>query len=239
MLGFRGFPIYFIVGSFVWLAVDASGIHATITGVILGLMTPARRWVSDEQLYAILEQVIAHPSASQGSGDTEDRQTLQMAEFASRETLSPLERLEIALHPWVVFFIMPLFAFANAGLSLDLNQLESSLTLAVFLGFALGKPIGILSFSWLALRSHIAIRPEELNWRLMTGGSFLAGIGFTMALFIANIAFPDNLIDSAKVGIFLASLISALAGLLILFSTAADSRTQLNSEGQINRSRPS
>ena len=216
MLGFRGFPLYFLVGGAVWLAVDASGIHATITGVILGLMTPARRWVSDERLYAILGQVIAHPPSGESSMVTKDRQTLQVAEIAARETLSPVERLEIALHPWVGFVIMPLFAFANAGLPLTLSDLGNSVTVAVFSGLVLGKPIGILLFSWLAVRSHIAVRPPGLSWRLLAGGSLLAGIGFTMALFVANIAFGKSLIDSAKLGIFLASVFSAMAGLALL-----------------------
>ncbi|MDH5648188.1 MAG: Na+/H+ antiporter NhaA [Gammaproteobacteria bacterium] len=216
MLGFRGFPLYILVGMLIWLAVDASGIHATITGVILGLMTPARRWVSDERLYSILGQVIAHPARNESSRDTMDRQTLQMAEIAARETLSPVERLEITLHPWVGFVIMPLFAFANAGLPLTLSDLGSSVTVAIFLGFVLGKPIGVMLFSWLAVHSHIAILPPELSWRLLAGGSFLAGIGFTMALFIANLAFNENLIDSAKLGIFLASVFSAVVGLAIL-----------------------
>jgi NhaA family Na+:H+ antiporter len=220
-LGFRGFPLYILVGGLVWLAVDASGIHATITGVMLGLMTPARRWVSDERLYAILKQVIAHPTSSESSGDTKDRQTLLMAEIAARETLSPVERLEIVLHPWVGFVIMPLFAFANAGLPLRLNDLGASLTLVIFLAFVLGKPIGILLFSWLALRFHIATRPTELSWRLLIGGSLLAGIGFTMALFIANIAFEKSLIDSAKLGIFLASIFSAVAGISFLLWSPA------------------
>jgi NhaA family Na+:H+ antiporter len=215
-LGFRGFPIYFLVGGFIWLAVDASGIHPTITGVILGLMTPARRWVSDQRLYAILGQVIAHPSGNHGSGDTKDRQTLRVAEIAARETLSPVERLEIGLHPWVGFVIMPLFAFANAGLPLSLGELGNSVTVAVFVGFALGKPVGILAFSWLAVRTRIAIIPADLNWKLLAGGGLLAGIGFTMALFIASLAFSESLIDSAKLGIFLASVFSAVAGLALL-----------------------
>jgi len=224
-LGFRGFPLYILVGGLIWLAVDASGIHATITGVILGLMTPARRWVSDKRLYAILGQVIAHPASSESNRDTKDRQTLQMAEIAAREALSPVERLEIALHPWVVFVIMPLFAFANAGLPLTLSELDSSITVAIVLGFILGKPIGILLFSWLALRLHIAIRPPELSWRLLAGGSLLAGIGFTMALFIANLAFDKSLIDSAKLGILLASVFSAVAGLALLMWLPARGRT--------------
>jgi NhaA family Na+:H+ antiporter len=216
LIGVRAFPAYFLVGGFVWLAVDASGIHATITGVILGLMTPARRWVSDERLYAILDRVVAHPAGDEGSEDTKDRQTLQVAEIAARESLSPVERLEIGLHPWVGFVIMPLFAFANAGLPLSFGELMNPLTLAVFAGFALGKPVGVLGFSWLALRTGIAVRPPDLDWRLLAGGALLAGIGFTMALFIGNLAFSTNLIDAAKLGIFLASVFSALAGLALL-----------------------
>jgi NhaA family Na+:H+ antiporter len=216
LVGFRGFPLYFLVGGFTWLAVDASGIHATVTGVILGLLTPARRWVSDERLYAILDRVVAHPASDDGSGHTKDRQTLQVAEIAARETLSPVERLEIALHPWVGFIIMPLFAFANAGVALSFGDLGSSVTVAVVLGFTVGKPVGILTFSWLAVRSGIAVRPADLDWRLLAGGGLLAGIGFTMALFIANLALDQSLIDSAKLGIFLASVVSAVAGLALL-----------------------
>jgi len=218
MIGFRGFPLYIMVGVLVWIAVDVSGVHATITGVILGLMTPARRWVSDDRLYTILGQVIAHPAGSESSANTKDRQTLQMAEVAARESLSPVERLVIALHPWVGFVVMPIFAFANAGLTLTSNDHVNSLSVAIFFAFVLGKPIGIQIFSWLALRLNIAIRPPDLTWRLIVGSSFLAGIGFTMALFIANIAFTQSLINSAKLGIFIASLFSAMAGLALLVS---------------------
>jgi NhaA family Na+:H+ antiporter len=224
LVGVRSVPVYFLVGCFIWLAVDASGIHATITGVILGLLTPARRWVTDERLYAILGRVVAYPAGDEGSGDTKDRQTLQVAEIAARETLSPVERLEIALHPWVGFVIMPLFAFANAGVPLSLGDLGNSVTVAVFVGFALGKPIGVLMFSWLAVRSGIAIRPPELSWRLLAGGGLLAGIGFTMALFIANLAFSKSLLDGAKLGIFLASVFSAGAGLVLLMWVSARGR---------------
>ncbi len=214
--GLRGFPIYFLVGGFIWLAVDTSGIHATVTGVILGLMTPARRWVSDERLFAILDNVIAHPDRDECSGDTKDRATLQVAEMAARETLSPLERLEIRLHPWVGFFIMPLFAFANSGVPLLLADLSNSITVAVFVGFALGKPLGVMTFSWMAVRTGIAIRPLNLDWGLIAGGSLLAGIGFTMALFIANMAYSHAQINAAKLGILAASVFSVMAGLLLL-----------------------
>ncbi|MHC4800211.1 MAG: Na+/H+ antiporter NhaA, partial [Planctomycetota bacterium] len=101
LLGVRSTAIYFLVGGLIWIAVDASGIHATVTGVILGLMTPTGKWVSDERLHAILDRVVAYPPGVHWSGVTEDRKVLRMAEAAARETLSPVERLEMMLHPWV------------------------------------------------------------------------------------------------------------------------------------------
>jgi NhaA family Na+:H+ antiporter len=130
----------------IWIAVDASGIHATVTGVILGLMTPTGKWVSDERLHAILDRVVAYPPGDHWSGVTEDRKALRMAEAAARETLSPVEQLEMMLHPWVSFVIMPLFAFANVGVPISFADLGNSVTVAVFVGFALGKPIGVLGF---------------------------------------------------------------------------------------------
>ena len=214
--GVRSVSIYVVMGVATWLAIDASGLHATVTGVILGLMTPATRWVSDNRLYAILGQVIAHPTGSQGSGRTSDRKTLLAAETAARESLSPVERLEMALHSWVSFGVMPVFALANAGLALSWANVDRPVAAAVFFGFAVGKPVGILLFAWLALLSGLATRPVDLGWGAMAGGSCLAGIGFTMALFIASLALSGPLMDSAKIGIFLASLFSAAAGLALL-----------------------
>lgn len=226
LAGIRGFPLYFLMGGLIWTLMDASGVHATITGVILGLMTPARRWVGDKRLYAILSQVIAHPNAP-GSGITKDRESLLEAEIATRESLSPVERLELGLHPWVGFVIMPLFALANAGLPLSLTGIGNSITLAVFAGFVLGKPLGVLALSWLALRLGIATRPPELSWGLLASGGLLAGIGFTMALFIANLAFPADLIDSAKLGIVGASIFAAFAGLSLLMVISKENAQHL------------
>lgn len=219
--GIRAMPPYLLVGGLVWLMIDASGIHATITGVILGLMTPARRWVDDERLYAILDKVVAHPKGVDDASDTRDRSTLLVAEIAVRETLSPVERLLILLHPWVGFFVLPLFALANAGVALSFAEIDGAVTSAIVVGLVLGKPIGILAFAWLALRLGIAIRPVELSWRHLAGGACLAGIGFTMAIFIAQLAFSEELLGSAKLGILLASILSAVAGLLALSYRAA------------------
>jgi NhaA family Na+:H+ antiporter len=199
-----------------WLAVDASGIHPTVTGVILGLLTPTRRWVSGERLHAILGRVVAYPAGDYWGGDAEDLKVLSLAETAARETLSPVERLEMMLHPWVGFVVMPLFALANAGLPISVDDLRSPVTVAVFVGLALGKPIGVSTFGWLAVRSGFAMCPEGLGWKLLATGSLLAGIGFTMSLFIAHLAFTPGLINAAKLGILSASVLSAVAGVALL-----------------------
>jgi len=216
ILGIRSIPLYFLVGAPIWLAIDASGIHATITGVILGLLTPTGRWVSDDRLQAILERVAAEPSGDRRRDRAEGRKAWRLSEAAIRETLSPVERLEMMLHPWVSFLIMPLFAFANAGMTLSLMDVGSPITLAVFVGFTLGKPIGIAAFGWLAVRSGLASRPPDMAWGMLVGGGLLAGIGFTMALFIADLAFEAALINPAKLGILSASVVSAAAGLTVL-----------------------
>jgi NhaA family Na+:H+ antiporter len=227
-IGVRGVPVYWVLGGFIWLAIDASGVHATIAGVILGLLTPARRWVSDKRLYAILGRVIAHPDAADDSGATKDRETLQIAAIAARESLAPVERIEMALHPWVGFAIMPLFALANAGLPLSSSGLEASVTVATLIAFVVGKPLGIMTFCWLAVRMGIAVRPAQLSWGVLAGGSALGGIGFTMALFIANRAFDEELLNSAKMGIFLASVLSAAFGVSLLawFTRRGGQRTR-------------
>jgi NhaA family Na+:H+ antiporter len=215
-LGVRDLRLYGVAGILSWLAVDASGIHATITGVALGLMTPTRGWVSDRRLRAILGKVLSHPAEDQRRGNTEGRRALQAAGTAAREALSPVERLETTLHPWVGFGVMPLFALANAGVPLSLGALGDPVALAVVAGFVLGKPIGVVGFAWLAVRSGLAARPADLGWGALAGGGMLAGIGFTMALFIADLAFHGMLLQAAKLGILAASLASAAGGLVLL-----------------------
>jgi NhaA family Na+:H+ antiporter len=216
LVGVRSIPIYVLTGVLIWLAVDASGIHPTVTGVALGLLTPTRGWVSDRRLRAVLGRVLAYPPGEHWGGNTEDRRALRSAARAARETLSPVERLEAALHPWVAFGVMPLFAFANAGVLLSAGGFSDPLVLAVMVGFVLGKPLGVVGFAWLAVRSGLAARPRELGWPALAGGGMLAGIGFAMALLIADLAFDGALLDAAKLGILAASVLSAAAGLALL-----------------------
>lgn len=223
-LGIRSITLFFMMGGLAWLAVDASGIHPTVTGVILGLMTPTKKWITDERLHTIMDCVVAYPPGDHWSGDTRDRKTLKTAEAAAREALSPVERLEMLLHPWVGFVVMPLFAFANAGVPLSGTNLLSPLTIAIFLSFVVGKPLGIFLFSWVAVQLRVATLPADLTWRMVIGGGVLAGIGFTMSLFIANLAFDPGQINEVKFGILFASVFSALLGFVLLssFSVADD-----------------
>jgi NhaA family Na+:H+ antiporter len=223
--GIRSVPLYFLLGGFIWLSFDASGIHPTFTGVVLGLMTPTRGWISDERLRTILKQVLSYPSGEHWSGDTTGRRDLQRANVATTETLSPLERLEIMLHPWVGFIIMPLFALANAGVTISGADIGQPASAAIFLGLVFGKPMGVIAFSWLAVRLGLATRAFDLNWPLVAAGSLLTGIGFTMSLFIAGLAYPPAMLDSAKIGILSASVVSAVSGLLILSWLTSRNRT--------------
>lgn len=214
-LGVRAIALYVVAGILIWLALDASGIHATLTGVLLGLMTPTKVWISNRRLNAILDRVFTSGDVRQ-AGDRAERRALQLAGIATREAISPVERLESALHPWVGFAILPLFAFANAGVTLSTADLRGTVATAVFVGFVFGKPIGVLSLSFLAARLGMARRPPDLSWSMLGAGGLLTGIGFTMALLIAEAAFSQDLLSGAKIGILSASIVSAVGGILAL-----------------------
>ncbi len=224
-LGIRSIPVYFLLGGVIWLCFDASGIHATIAGVVLGLMTPTRVWVSDTRLRAILGRVLAYPGGEHWSGDTADRRDLRQAGRAVEESLSPVERLEIMLHPWVGFAVMPIFALANAGVAITGADLGQPVSLAILAGLVLGKPVGVFGFSWLAVRSGLANRESSLSWPFLAAGAFLTGIGFTMSLFIAGLAYAPAMLGAAKLGILTGSVLSAVAGLTMLLWQTSRQRT--------------
>lgn len=219
-LGIRSVPVYFFMGAAVWLCFDASGVHATIAGVILGLMTPTRIWVSDIRLRAILGRVLAARNGDHRQGDVAGHHDLRQAGRALTESLSPVERLEMMLHPWVGFAIMPIFALANAGITIGGADFGQPVSVAIIVGLVLGKPIGVLGFSWLAVRSGLAVLAPGLSWPFIIAGSFLTGIGFTMSLFIAGLAFDWSVLNAAKLGILSGSALSAmLGGALLIWLT--------------------
>ena len=224
-LGVRQVPIYVLIGVAAWAAMLESGVHPTVVGVSLGLLTPWRSWYSSadfsETSGRMLERLrtgLGSPSSAHGR-EQRTEALLALSE-ATRETVAPLDRLEHGLHPWVAFAIVPVFAWANAGVSLGGgvvgDALGSSLTWAIAAGLVLGKPIGLVAGYAIAVRWG-GERPDGVTWRGVLGIGMLAGIGFTIALFVTDLAYGDPaLLTQAKVGILAASLVSGLAGYLTL-----------------------
>jgi NhaA family Na+:H+ antiporter len=129
------------------------------------------------------------------------------------------------LHPWVGFAVMPVFALANAGVTISVADLGQAVSVAIFAGLAIGKPVGVLTFSWLAVRLGFATQAPGLTWPFLVAGAFLTGIGFTMSLFIAGLAYAPAMLNAAKLGILTASVASAAAGLLTLVWLTARKRS--------------
>ena len=219
-IGVRSIPIYFVVGAALWFAIYESGVHATIAGVVLGLMTPARAWIPGNLLRRFVQEVGDFLQGDMPDSDRnlllERRSQLETLQKATREAVSPLVRLETMLHPWVSFGIMPLFALANAGVALDLPSFGDPLALAVAAGLVIGKPVGILLFSLLAVWLGLARLPEKVTWPIVFAGGALAGIGFTMSLFIAELALAGDLLDAAKIGVLAGSTLAAVVGMGML-----------------------
>jgi Na+:H+ antiporter, NhaA family len=219
---------YVLLGIVLWVALLQSGVHATVAGVLLALTIPARRRIDAPEFLRRAELYIAEfaedvqPGRSEPTEDQRD--ALHSLEVAAEQVGTPLIRIEHALHPWVAFFIMPVFALANAGVSLTgdiAGVLASPIALGIILGLVLGKQVGVLAFSWAAVRTGLAVLPSGVRWRQVWGVSLLCGIGFTMSLFIASLAFADPaLLDTAKIGIIAASLISGAAGAFVLVRSA-------------------
>ncbi|HEY3141887.1 MAG TPA: Na+/H+ antiporter NhaA [Acidimicrobiales bacterium] len=216
-------PIYIVAGIAIWFCTLESGIHATIAGVALGLLTPARPLLSSPQAELIADRL---------SGDIDvSAEDVREVSFALRESVSVAERIESALHPWSGYVIVPLFALANAGVVLSWNALsdaaQSTTTIGVIVGLVIGKPLGVVVAVAVAVRLGWTRLPDDLSWRHIIGLGALAGIGFTVSLFISGLAFDDRTLqDNAALGILAASLVAAAAGTLLLGSTAPSVRAQ-------------
>lgn len=214
--GVRAIPVYIGLGTFVWFAFHESGVHATVAGVILGLMTPARSYISEGFFGNLLRGAT---TVFEGGGfESLEHRGEKVREFRrmTRETISPLEYLETILHPWTSFVIMPIFALANAGVAIQVDELGAPVALSVLFGLVVGKPVGIFLFSWVSVRMGVARLPEGVNWGALFASGLLAGIGFTMALFIASLALSDALLDTAKIGVLLGSALAAVFGMIML-----------------------
>jgi NhaA family Na+:H+ antiporter len=217
-LGVRSATAYLGPGLIIWAGTYATGVHPTLAGVALGLLTPVRAWLGPQVLAEQSHATALAVHELTGQGDRHLlRRTVTDLQVATRETFSPVERLEHSLHPWVAFVIMPIFALANAGVPLGATSFDPEgqrVFGGVVLGLLLGKPIGIVLLAWLAVRLRIAALPVGVAWRDVLVVGLVAGIGFTMALFIAGLAFTAGpMLEIAKLGILCASAAAAVLGL--------------------------
>ena len=219
-LDVRAGVVYVGLGIAVWVALFESGVHPTIAGLILGVVTPSQpfqrpRAVSDEAIRTA-ERTVDDPEPP----DADAPQWLRLASL-TREAVSPLARVEAALHPWTSYVVVPVFAFANAGVALSADALAdaatSKVTLGVVLGLVVGKLVGITSAAAIAVRTRLGVLPGGCGWRHVVGVAAVAGIGFTVSLFVADLAFTDPMLTAeAKVGIFAASLLAGTVGVAVL-----------------------
>jgi len=217
--------VYTVLGIGLWLAFLLSGIHATIAGVLLALTVPAISFINPGAFLERSRYILDHFEKAGEKGENvltnDERQAaLHALNHATYKLEPPLHELEHALHPWVVFAIMPVFALANAGVPLGRGlgeALTSPVSLGIVAGLVLGKQLGVTLFAWLAVKSGISELPRGIGWRHVYGAGWLAGIGFTMSLFISDLAFSDgSVVENAKLGILAASLIAGVVGWTIL-----------------------
>lgn len=221
--------IYLVLGFFLWVALLKSGVHATIAGILLAIAIPGKAKRSVDECVTSNESVLNRLKSKDDPDDELDPKKDKKLITAiytigdnCTHAVSPLLRIENSLHSWVAYFIIPIFAFANAGIVFKgtlLAEIGNPIAVGVFAGLVFGKPIGIAFFTWLATRLKVASLPVGVKWKHIIGAGFLGGIGFTMAIFIDNLAFAadPHSIEIAKLGILFSSLIAGVVGYLLLF----------------------
>jgi NhaA family Na+:H+ antiporter len=233
-LGVRSSFVYAVIGVFVWLAMLRSGVHATIAGILLALTIPARTYLTPSEFLKktrpLLDRFQRTTQTDLDLLTSEEQQTvIQDLERRCAAVQPPLYRLEQALQPWVSFVIMPLFALANAGVHIagGFQALTKPVSLGVFLGLFFGKPLGIMAFAFVFNKAGVATTPSRASWRQIFGASWLCGIGFTMSLFVATLAFgTSELLDLAIIGTLAASVAAGIAGGLVLLATRSDTEVR-------------
>jgi NhaA family Na+:H+ antiporter len=223
--GIHRWPVYAVLGLGVWVAVFASGVHGTIAGVLVAMTVPARSWINPSEFLVRSRKLIddfeaaCFATPSMLSNEPQQHATESLEQLC-KEVETPLTHFAHQLNPWVAYAILPLFAFANAGVPLGSGfsqLLTNPVTWGVVVGLVVGKPLGITLFSWLAVRLGVALLPSAISWRQIVGVAWLGGIGFTISLFVAELAFGgDPLGDAARVGILVGSIIAGTIGYGIL-----------------------
>lgn len=222
--GVRDIKPYLLVGAAIWLAVFESGIHATIAGVALGLLTPSSPLYDFSRYREGLEDLTARFTKAVDEGKQQEAETLVLeVEDLSVESESPLARRMRETHPWSSYLILPLFALANAGVEVSADAVKNAFTnaipLGIVLGLVMGKTVGVFSFSYLAVKLGFGELPQNVTWKMVAGLGLTAGVGFTVSLFISDLAFMEEaLVAQAKIGILIASGIAGVGGFLLLRS---------------------
>ncbi len=234
----RSYVFYVPMSLIAWYGFLESGVHATIAGVILGLITPSRPLYGAREFDGTARRIMdIFPTGVPAPRFRErvEHEARLLSEVA-RESIAPLSRVEHLLHGWSAFVIVPVFALANAGVELAgvdiLDALTSRVALGVAFGLVVGKMIGVTGFGWLVVKLGWGRLPDGVNWRHMIGTGILTGVGFTVALFIAELAFEEPIhIDLAKIGIFTGSIVAAIAGYIVLRSASSTSPTASDESG--------
>lgn len=236
---------YVLVGAILWICVFMSGIHSTIAGVLLAFVIPSGSRVNLQNFLHWSDDRIKLAKEFYDGDNTplvaqkKYINTVSSITRVSKQAVPPATRLEHALYPWVYFAVLPLFALTNADISfegLDVGMMISSpVVLGVFLGLVLGKPIGIMLLSFLTVKTKLASLPENVNWMHMLGAAILGGVGFTMAIFVANLAYSsDTLITEAKLSILMASLVAGIVGFLFLYFQAKATKSKSDKEDSVS-----
>ncbi|WP_433936483.1 Na+/H+ antiporter NhaA [Sorangium cellulosum] len=221
--GVRRPAAYVAPGAVLWWGMFRAGVHPTIAGVVVGLLTPVRSWFGSHGFLTAARRAldeVGEVAEREGHRADELLSPLRQIKTAQREALPPVVRLQATLHPWVAYGIMPLFAFANAGVRVDGSSLghgaSGTILLGVMLGLVAGKPLGVFLASFAMVRLGVCALPRGVGWPGIAVVGCVAGIGFTMAIFIAGLAFNDAAqLAAAKLGVLLASAVAAMIGLLV------------------------
>ena len=223
--GFQRWPIYAALGIGVWIAIFASGIHGTLAGVLVAMTVPSRSWINPREFLRRGRDLLDDFERLDGQqGNMLSNQAQQHAsqriQRLAEDVETPMTHLEHRLNPWVSYLVLPVFAFANAGIPLRSGLSDaagSAVMWGVAAGLVIGKPLGITLFAWLAVRSGIALLPESINFRQIFGVAGLGGIGFTMSLFITELAFPTGVnANHARIGVLFGSIVAGTIGFLLL-----------------------
>lgn len=225
-LNIRNKYVYIIAGVFLWYFVYMSGVHATIAGVLLAAVTPARSVINELRFGTKLQYLIDKFKMSSNAeveviANPEQQHIIHTMHSMVNKADPLMHKFESTLHPWVTFFIMPVFALANAGVVFDSSIFSAGIpdiSSGIFFGLLIGKPLGIFAFSWLAVKAGFAKKPDSIKWMQILGIGILGGIGFTMSIFINNLAFSEaSITDIGKMTILVTSLCAAVIGLTFLY----------------------